>query len=126
MLEPIQRNIVSVQIITNENIDNDEFKIKLFKNLFTVMIYQAEALGILDRHIIDKTEGSMWDIMYDHVVDLINVGDEISERLASLWSSNFMFLDAYADKKKVVSRILYEYTKKDKYLPQQAVDVFLF
>ena len=88
--------------------------------------YQPTIIDSLEKFIKEKPEG-LWDRIFKIVIGIINdESDSRSERLAMLWVNRGSFLHTYSKMKNISSLLLYNLTKKDQYLPQEAVDVFLF
>ena len=69
---------------------------------------------------------SIWDKLFHLILDEINKGSNISDRLATIWATEARNLNKYAKKKSVKSVLLYTKTKHEFYLPDEAQDVFLF
>lgn len=112
-----------VDLIADTRIDNDDYKVGLAEKILDTIDYIPDLITRIDDEFDDNL---LWGKLINLIVDRINVGDDLSNDIASFWSENSIYLDIYTKENNIKSGILYTYTEMEHYLPQVVVDTFLF
>lgn len=119
---------VSEKIITDTRIKSSSFKIKMFKKLIDDFNpnFQKSAMRLLNDSLKNGQRG-FWEDCFDYMMKKINSEDNsITRELGRFWNDNLNYLTTYAEHRKAVSFIMYEATKREFFLPEVAIDTFLF
>ena len=116
--------MVTPTIIADDRITDDGMKLEMGLKMLQHFNHCRTIILSVDKSLDSNL--SIWDKLFHLILDEINKGSNISDRLATIWATEARNLNKYAKKKSVKSVLLYTKTKHEFYLPDEAQDVFLF
>ena len=121
------RAYIFFYVIRLKKIEDEELKTKLFKDLLYDFVFQKDALMFIDGELTSPLiSNSLCEKLFNSLVEVIQEGGEISEKLLFYWVNLETIFDKYAKEKEIRSMLLYNKTGLDQYLPQDVQDIFLF
>jgi len=123
-IKPYDRLPLAFDLIKAPQLKNDNFKIALFKELLIHKEYMPRVIQAIDMSLMLESS-YIWEQYFNVLVDYINDNNDLSKKIIFYWKKTVQ-LDTFAKEKNVSSTVLYNETKKDQYLPQEAKDIFFF
>lgn len=122
----LSRLPVAMSIISNNRVYDNDFKLKLVRDMMNHINYMKDVIMYLDTEIQYEPNLPFYKSVADVILEYINRSDSISLHVAKLWTQYSKNLDGYAKNQQLTSPLLYQLTRLEQYLPTTAKDIFIF
>lgn len=115
--------LISFKLVEDDRINND-FKLYIMRKLLQSKTHYGVTIHKIDMSLYAGERG-IWEKLFYDIIEVIDSKDDLSEVFIKHWKKS-SFLSEFAKEKNITSLVLYEATKQNHYLPQNAQDMFVF